>query len=351
MRLGMGRAARGRVGRPPGCPRPSSASVEEAPGRAMVGTAASRMSHSGDGSQSISVFRKVMLTEWAGAAGPAASTFSPSPAAPAGWGQLQLDQPLGSQSGTLGPRHNLGQARWHPRCSLQLSPSSTISPSSPATSPFLRSHLLPSSCSGVARLLASTLTASQLRLLTTSTKGIPLTGAEQLQGQTRAITLKGKHRRQHRHGSSSSVMVGHQGGPCPGSRDDAAGWAASDWQQCCCSRKKLLLGLGGLWVHSTGRDGAGPSPPSWRAALTPPSQHSHLHRPRYHPIPPRPPEHRAPALVQGLPGCNTFIQCRLYSVSPSVSLRLETPAQPSSPRRCPQWGSAARAEPGASRPA
>lgn len=139
-------------------------------------------------------------------------------------------------------------------------------------------------------------------------------------------------------------MVGHQGGPCPGSRDDAAGWAASDWQQCCCSRKKLLLGLGGLGVRSTGRAGAGPLPPSWRAALTPSSQHSHLHRPRYHPIPPRPPEHRAPALVQGLPGCNTFIQCHLYSVSPSVSLRLETPAQPSSPRRCPQWGSATRGE-------
>lgn len=156
MRLGMGRAARGRVSRPPGCPRPSSASVEEAPGRAMVGTAASQMPRSGDGSQSISVFRKVMLTEWAGAAGLATSMFSPSPAAPAGWGQLQLDRPLGSQSGTLGPRHNLGQARWHPRCSLQLSPSSTISPSSPATSPFLRSHLLPSSCSGVAWLLAST---------------------------------------------------------------------------------------------------------------------------------------------------------------------------------------------------
>lgn len=55
-------------------------------------------------------------------------------------------------------------------------------------SPFLGSSLVPSSCSGAAQLLAFTLAASQLWLLTVGTKVIPHAGAEQLQGRGRAIT-------------------------------------------------------------------------------------------------------------------------------------------------------------------
>ena len=271
MCLGTGTAARSHTCRPPRSPQPPSASVEEAPGRARLGTAASRMPRTGHGSQSISVSRKAMPTVWAGAAGPAASTFSPSRAAPAGWGQLQLDRPLGSQPGMPRPSRNLGQTRRRPHCSPQLSPSSAVSSLSPATSPFLGSRPLPSSCSGAARLLASAVTASQLWLLTASTKDIPHAGAEQLQGQTGAVTLKGKRHWQRRHRSSSSVTVGHRGSSCPGSGDGAAGWAASDQQQRRCSRKAAAGSGWALSLRSTGRDGAGPSPPSWRAALTPPS--------------------------------------------------------------------------------
>lgn len=66
-RLGTGTAACGSAGRPLCSPRPSSASVEEAPGRAGVGTAASSMLGTGDGSRSVSVSRKAVPTAWAGA--------------------------------------------------------------------------------------------------------------------------------------------------------------------------------------------------------------------------------------------------------------------------------------------
>lgn len=152
----------GTAGRPLYSPQPSSASAEEAPGRARVGTPISRMPYTGDRSQSIPVSQKAMPTAWAGAAGPAASLLSSSPGAPAGWGQLQLDCPLSSQLGTLELGHNCGQTHWRPHCFPQLSASLVVSPSSSSMSlPFLGSLLLPSSCSCASCLLAITLTASQ----------------------------------------------------------------------------------------------------------------------------------------------------------------------------------------------
>lgn len=137
------------------------------------------------------------------------------------------------------------------------------------------------------------------------------------------------------------MMVGHWGSPCPGSGDSAAGWAVLDRQRRCCSRKAAAGPRWALSLHSTGRDGTGPSPPCQRAALTPPSRCSHLQRPRYHPNP-------APATGAAFPGPGMGITAlqhgRFYSGSPRVSPGLETPAQPSSPKRCPQWGPAARAE-------
>jgi len=242
------------------------------------------MPRSGDGSQSISVSRKAMPTAWAGAAGAAAGTFSPSPAAPAGCGQLRLDRPLGSGPGTPGPRCNLGQIHQRPRRSPQLSPSAAASPSSPATSPFLGSRLLPPSCSSAARPLAP---GSQLRLLARSTAHIPALG------QTGAITLRGSA------GTGAAAR----------SRQDAraAGPVLLDGQRRTGSSDAALAtplpGPGGL-CPCAAQAGMARVP-----RLHPGQQCSHtcLQRPRYHPIPHRLPEQRALALA---PGCDTaaFIQ-------------------------------------------
>lgn len=101
--------ATGTAGRPLYCLQSSSASAEEASGRARVGTPISRMPYTGDRSQNIPVTQKAMPSAWAGTAGPAADLLSPTPGAPAGWGQLQLDCPLSSQLGTLELRHNCGK--------------------------------------------------------------------------------------------------------------------------------------------------------------------------------------------------------------------------------------------------
>lgn len=119
-----GRAsAQGSLPEPQEPPEPSglsSASAEEAPGRAGVRTAASRMWCVGGGSQSISISRNTMPTAWAGAsaaAGPAtqpnSSTLSPPPAAAAGCRQIQPERAL--RRVPRGSRYRLQAALQAPR--------------------------------------------------------------------------------------------------------------------------------------------------------------------------------------------------------------------------------------------
>lgn len=119
-----GRAsAQGSLPEPQEPPEPSglsSASVEEAPGRAGVRTAASRMWCVDSGSRSISISRNTMPTAWAGAsaaAGPAAqphsSTLSPPPAAAAGCRQIQPERAL--RRVPRGSRYRLQAALQAPR--------------------------------------------------------------------------------------------------------------------------------------------------------------------------------------------------------------------------------------------
>lgn len=132
----------------------------------------------------------------------------------------------------------------------------TVSPSSPAASLFLGSHLLPSRCSGTAELLASTFTASPCWLLPTSTKAVPHAGAEQSHSQTGAMTLEGKCRW---HGSSSSVAVGHGAAPAP-----AAGMAQQGGLRWNGSSAAAPGSRRALSLRRPSRDGTGPSRPSWR---------------------------------------------------------------------------------------
>lgn len=198
-----------------------------------------------------------------------------------------------------------------------------VSPSSAATCLFLGSRLLPSGCSSSAELLASILTASPCWLLTTSTKAMPHAGPEQSHRQTGAVALEGKCLW---HGSSSSVAVRHGASPAL-----AAGMAPRGWQHWNGSSAAAPGSGWALSLHRPGRDGTGPSRPArmMEAVAKAPACSSHV---TTH-IPPPPREHRVPALAWGPLGCNT-----LYSWSPSVSPGLETPAQPSSPVHCPQWG-------------
>lgn len=219
--------------RPLYSPQPSSASAEEVPGRARVGTPISRMPYTGDRSQSIPVCQKVMPTVWAGAAGPAASFLSPSPGAPAGWGQLQLDCPLSNQLGTLELGHKCGQNHWCLHCSCQLSVFPVVFPSSLSMSlPFLGSHLLSSSCS-CAGILPHSLPvlAAHCQHQGHPTLGSPHAGAELSQGQTRAVMLKDSTSTGPQPSRSGTPMT--LGGQC-GTGSSAV------------ALEKLLLGPGGL---------------------------------------------------------------------------------------------------------
>lgn len=196
----------GTAGRSLYSPQPSSASAEERAGRARVGTPISRMPYTGDRSQSIPVSQNSMPTAWAGAAGPAASLLSPSPGAPAGWGQLQLDCPLSSQLGTLELRYNCGQTH----CAHTAAPSSQLrlwfSPRLlPSRFPFLGSRLLSPSCSCAFWLLASTLAASQCWLLPASSKVTSRWGHPTLGQSCHRVTSKTAAAQGH-----SPVTVGHQ---------------------------------------------------------------------------------------------------------------------------------------------
>lgn len=127
------------------------------------------------------------------------------------------------------------------------------------------------------------------------------------------------------HGSSSSVAVGRGASPAL-----AAGMAPWGWQHWNGSSAAAPGSGWALSLHRSSRDDTGPSCPAWMmeaiAKVHACSSHVTTH------IPPLPQEHHVPALAWGPLGCNT-----LYSWSPSVSPEIETPAQPSSPTRCPQW--------------
>lgn len=251
--------AMGTAGRPLCSPQPSSASAEEAPGRGRVGTPISWMPCTGDRSQSIPVSQKAMPTAWAGTAGPAASLLSPSPGAPAGWGKLQLDCPLSNQLGTLELGHKCRQNYWSPHCSHQLSVSPVVFPSSPSVSlPFLGSHLLSSSCSCCWHPLSEPPSAG----CSLPAPRSPHAGVTPCSGRVVTGSHQGNDaQRQHQHRATAKSQWGSSDPVC----------SVWDWQQCHCSREAAAGSRWALSLCSTGRDGAGPSSPSWWAVCLPPS--------------------------------------------------------------------------------